>query len=148
IEGLREHSPIVRVSAMETNASAPLSRAELVLNHQWRQWNALWLQRARGVRQASRGLCQHAHALCTHSQQLRQRYCPIECAWCTKLIRWQVMQAPVPGTGTSHSICPTCFATVTHELSLRSRCAADSREELMDNFSLRDIPPFVPQPQS
>jgi len=121
-EGLRAHPPIVRVSAMDTNASAPLPRAELVLSHQLRQRNASWLQRARGVRQESRGLRQHSHALCTRSQQLRQRYFRIECAWCTKLIRWQVMQDPVPVTGTSHSICPTCFATVTYELSLMSPC--------------------------
>jgi len=107
---------------MDTNASAPLPRAELVLSHQLRQRNASWLQRARGVRQESRGLRQHAHELCTHSQQLRQCYFRIECAWCKTLIRWQFMKDPVPVTRTSHSICPTCFATVTYELSLMSPC--------------------------
>ena len=121
-EGLRENPQSVSVPDMDTNASAPLSHAELVLSHQLRQWNASWLQRARGVRQESRGLRQHAHELCTHSQQLRQCYFRIECAWCKTLIRWQFMKDPVPVTRTSHSICPTCFATVTYELSLMSPC--------------------------
>ena len=107
---------------MDTNASAPLSLAVLVRNHQLRQWNVLWLGRARGVRQESRGLCQHSRDLYTQSQQLRQHYFRIECAWCTKLIRWQCMEAPVPVTGTSHGICPTCFTTVTYALSLMSPC--------------------------
>jgi len=121
-EGLREHPPIVRVSDMETNTSALLPHPELVLSHQLRQRNASWLQRARGVRQESRGLRQHSHALCTRSQQWRQRYFRVECAWCKTLIRWQFMPDPVPVTRTSHGICPTCFATVTYELSLMSPC--------------------------
>src|SRR5215471_3729723 len=101
---------------MDTNTSVPLCCAEVMLNHQWRQWNASWLQQARDVRQESRCLRQYAREVRMHSQQLRQCYFRIECAWCKKLIRWQFLKDPVPVTRTSHSICPTCFATVTYEL--------------------------------
>jgi hypothetical protein len=103
---------------METNASTPLSHAELVQNHHLRQLNQAWLSRARAVQHESRGLRQHSHELRTRCQQWSQRYLRVTCAWCQKLIRWQSMPAPVPMPMTSHGICPTCYATVMHELDL------------------------------
>jgi len=103
---------------MEPNASAPLPRAELVQNHQLRQWNALWLSRAASVRQESSRLGQHFNALHAQYQQWRQRFFLIECAWCKKHVRWQCMVDPLPVPMTSHSICATCHATVLRELGL------------------------------
>ena len=103
---------------MDTNTFAPLPRAELVQNHQLRQWNALWLSRAEGVRQESRRLCQHSRALQARCQQWRQRYLLVECAWCEKHISWQFMEEPLAELPvTSHGICPTCFVTVLRELA-------------------------------
>ena len=98
---------------METNAFAPLPRAELVQNHQLRPWNALWLSRAADVRQESRRVCQHSRELRARYQQSRQRYFRVECAWCQKHIRWQCMEGPLAVPATSHSICSTCFATIS-----------------------------------
>jgi hypothetical protein len=105
---------------METNASAPLSHAALVQNHQLRQWNAAWLSRARDVRHKSRGLCQHTRELQARCQQWSLRYFLVECAWCQKHIRWQIMQASVPVSTTSHGICLPCHTTVIRELNLMS----------------------------
>jgi hypothetical protein len=99
---------------METNAV-------LLQSRQLRQWNAVWVSRARAVRQESRGLHQHAQALHTRWQHWCQRYLRVECAWCQQLIRWQILPAPVPVPTPSHGICLRCYATVTRELGLRSR---------------------------
>jgi hypothetical protein len=111
----REPSPHMRsVLDMDTNASAPLARAA-------------WLARARAVQQESRQLCAASRALLVRSQQWRQCYILIACAWCAKTIRWQLLHGPVPVPGTSHSICPPCYVTVTRELSLKGAHQGDQR---------------------
>jgi hypothetical protein len=64
---------------METHASAPLLRTELVQSRHLRRWNAFWMSRARDVRQESSGLRQHSRELQVRDQQRRQRYCLIAC---------------------------------------------------------------------
>jgi len=109
----------VRVEDMETNASASLPRAELVPSSQLRQRNAFWVSRAEEVRQESRRLRQHSRALRAEYQYWRQHYSLIACAWCEKPIRWQYLEEPWAVPATSHSICPTCFATELRALGLR-----------------------------
>jgi len=104
---------------METNASAPLLRAELVHSHQLRQRNAFWLSRAERVRQESGRLCQQACELQARYQHWRQRYFLITCAWCEKPIRWQYLEEPLAVPATSHGICPVCFETEVRALGLR-----------------------------
>ena len=104
---------------METNASAPLLRAELVQSHQLRQWNAFWVSRAEEVRQESSRLCQHSRALQARYQSWRQHYFLIACAWCEKHISWQYLEEPVAVPATSHGICPACFETEVRALGLR-----------------------------
>jgi hypothetical protein len=97
---------------METNAA-------LVQSHHLRQRNAVWVSRARAVRQQSRCLCQHVLELQTFYQHWYQYYLRVACAWCEEHIRWQSMATPMPVPMTSHGICPSCYATVTRELDLR-----------------------------
>jgi len=116
---LEQHPKIVRVSAMETNASAALPRAELVPSSQLRQRNAFWVSRAEEVRQESSRLCQHSRALQARYQYWRQHYFLIACAWCEKHISWQYLEEPVAVPATSHGICPACFETEVRALGLR-----------------------------
>jgi hypothetical protein len=106
---------------METHASAPLYRAELVQSQQLRQLNALWVRRAEDVRRESRRLRQHSRILQARYQHWRQHYFLVECAWCEEHLSWQFMEEPWPLAlpATSHGICPTCFVTVLQELRLR-----------------------------
>jgi hypothetical protein len=103
---------------METNASAPLPRAELAQSRQQRQLSVIWSWLAAGVREESGRLCQQSRALHARYQQWRQRYYLVECAWCKKHLRWQYMADPLPVPMTSHGVCPTCHATVLRDLSL------------------------------
>ena len=99
---------------METNAVLMQSRS-------LRQWNAVWVSRARAVRQESRCLRQHSGELQARYQHWRQRYLRVECTWCQKLLGWQYMGKPlVEGPPTSHGVCPTCFEIQMRELRRRN----------------------------
>ena len=109
---LEPHPKRGRVSDTDREASAPLPRAELVQNAHLRQWNAVWVQRARRDRQESRRLRQHARELHARYQHWRQRYLLVECAWCQKHLSWQYMEKPMTEVPpTSHGVCPSCFET-------------------------------------
>jgi hypothetical protein len=114
---------------METNTPMLWPRAALVQSQHLRQGTAVWVRRARAVRQESRRLRQHARALRARCQHWHQRYLLVACGWCEKHLSWQYLDKPltlpvVTQPATSHGICPACYVTVARELGLRQSRAS------------------------